>query len=109
LVDQIQAQVPAAHHRQSLHHADSRWRPDGFRVQIPYRYNPIAGIPPLQRTGYYYLPSGWQYAALPVMVLFHGLEGFGLSILSSGSQGTYQVGCANSPSHGRGSHRSVNT
>jgi len=78
-------------------------------VQIPYRYNPIAGIPPLQRTGYYYLPSGWQYAALPVMVLFHGLEGFGLSILSSGSQGTYQVGCANSPSHGRGSHRSVNT
>ena len=63
-------------------------------AQIPYRYDPIAGIPPLQRTGYYYLPSGWQNTTLPVMVLFHGLEGYGISILESGSQGTFQVGLA---------------
>ncbi len=60
-------------------------------VQIPYRYDPIAGIPPLERTGYYYLPPGWENTSLPVMVLFHGLEGYGLNILSSGSEQTFQV------------------
>ena len=60
-------------------------------LQVPFRYNPIIGTPPYARTGYYYLPSGWQYKALPVMVLLHGLEGYGISILNSGSIGTFQV------------------
>ena len=29
---------------------------------------------------------------MPVMMLFHGLAGFGVSILNAGSQGTFQVG-----------------
>ena len=62
-------------------------------MQIPFRYNPLAGTPPRIRTGYYYLPSGWRNKKLPVMVLFHGLAGYGLSILNAGSQATYQV-CA---------------
>ena len=81
-----------AHHREALTMPKRGGKTQLLaRLQIPYRYNPIAGIPPLQRTGYYYLPSGWQNTTLPVMVLFHGLEGFGVSILNSGSQGTYQV------------------
>ena len=65
-------------------------------LQIPFRYNPLVGIPPRIRTGYYYLPSGWQNRALPVMVLLHGLSGYGLSILyagtpNQGSQSTFQV------------------
>ncbi len=67
-----------------------------MRPQIPFRYNPLVGIPPRIRTGYYYLPSGWQNTALPVMVLFHGLEGYGLSIMyagtpNQGDQSTFQV------------------
>ena len=51
----------------------------------------MIGTPPYKRTGYYYLPSGWRNKALPVMVLLHGLEGYGISILNSGSIGTFQV------------------
>jgi len=59
--------------------------------QVPFRYNPVIGYPPYKRTGYYYLPSGWRNGPLPVMVLLHGLEGYGISILNSGSIGTFQV------------------
>ena len=59
------------------------------RVQIPLRYNPIALN--MIRTGYVYLPSRYQNKALPVMVLFHGLEGYGLNIITAGSGGTFQV------------------
>ncbi len=67
-----------------------------MRAQIPFRYNPLFGVPPRIRTGYYYLPSGWQNRALPVMVLMHGLEGYGLSIMyagtpNQGDQSTFQV------------------
>ena len=61
------------------------------RAQVPFRYNPVIGTPPFKRTGYYYLPSGWRNGPLPVMVLLHGLEGYGISILNSGSIGTFQV------------------
>ena len=49
-------------------------------------------MPPRIRTGYYFLPSGWYNTSLPVMMLFHGLAGYGVSILNAGSQGTFQVG-----------------
>lgn len=58
--------------------------------QIPFRYATKAGTPPRIRTGYYYLPSGWVNTTLPVMVLMHGLAGYGESILNAGSQGTFQ-------------------
>ena len=60
-------------------------------AQVPFRYNPVIGYPSYKRTGYYYLPSGWRNGPLPVMVLLHGLEGYGISILNSGSIGTFQV------------------
>ena len=65
-------------------------------MQIPFRYNPLVGIPPRIRTGYYYLPSGYYGQPLAVMVLFHGLEGYGLSIMyagtpNQGDQSTFQV------------------
>ena len=56
------------------------------------RYEPMAGEIPRIRTGYYYLPAGWHNTTMPVMVLFHGLAGYGVSIIDAGSQGTYQVG-----------------
>ena len=59
--------------------------------QVPFRYETRAGFPPRIRTGYYYLPTGWRNTSLPVMVLFHGLAGYGISILDAGSQGTFQV------------------
>jgi hypothetical protein len=58
-------------------------------VQIPLRYDPIAAN--MIRTGYVYLPSSFNGKALPVMVLFHGLEGYGLNIIQAGSGGTFQV------------------
>ena len=68
-------------------------------LQVPFRYEPRVGNPPLTRTGYYYLPSGWRNKALPVMVMFHGLAGFGgigggkggVGIMGSGSRITFQV------------------
>jgi len=61
------------------------------QVQIPLRFDPIDNN--LIRTGYYYLPSKWQSKALPVMVLFHGLEGYGLDTIQAGSGSNFQV-CA---------------
>ena len=69
-------------------------------VQIPFRYNPRAGRPPLTRTGYYYLPSGWRNKPLPLMLMFHGLAGFGgigkgaigVGIMGAGSVINFQVG-----------------
>jgi len=58
-------------------------------VQIPLRFDPIDNN--LIRTGYYYLPSKWQSKALPVMVLFHGLEGYGLDTIQAGSGSNFQV------------------
>ena len=60
-------------------------------VQIPLRYDPIALN--MIRTGYVYLPSSYYNKALPVMVLFHGLEGYGLNIIQAGSGGTFQASC----------------
>ena len=68
-------------------------------LQIPFRYNPKAGHPPLTRTGYYYLPSGWRNKKLPIMLLFHGLAGFGgvgggavgVGIMGAGYRTTFQV------------------
>ena len=58
-------------------------------AQIPLRFDPIDNN--LIRTGYYYLPSKWQSKALPVMVLFHGLEGYGLDTIQAGSGSNFQV------------------
>ena len=58
-------------------------------AQIPLRFDPIDNN--LIRTGYYYLPSQWQSKALPVMVLFHGLEGYGLDTMNAGSGGSFVV------------------
>lgn len=68
--------------------------------QVPFRYEPREGNPPLTRTGYYYLPSNWRNKKLPVMLMFHGLAGFGglkgtkpgdFGIMGAGSQITFQV------------------
>ena len=74
--------------RRSQRHtnADPRCR---CPAQIPLRFDPVDNN--LMRTGYYYLPSQWQNKALPVMVLFHGLEGYGLNIIQAGSGNTFQV------------------
>lgn len=69
--------------------------------QVPFRYEPRVGNPPLTRTGYYYLPSNWRNKKLPVMLMFHGLAGFGglgggkrpsdFGIMGAGSRITFQV------------------
>lgn len=70
-------------------------------LQIPFRYEPKAGKPPLIRTGYYFLPTGWRTKRLPIMLLCHGLAGFGgigggkrigdVGIMGAGYRITFQV------------------
>ena len=43
-------------------------------IKVPLRYSQD---PRDTRTGYYVLPPNWRNRNLPVMVLFHGLAGFG--------------------------------
>lgn len=72
-----------------------------LHTQIPFRYEPPAGNPPLIRTGYYYLPSSFRRRRLPVMLLFHGLAGYGgiccgknpgdVGIMGAGAVMTFQV------------------
>lgn len=77
--------------------------------QVPFRYEEKAGTPPRIRTGYYFLPSGWYNTSLPVMMLFHGLAGYGVSILNAGSQGTFQVGACSYLCAERKHYRTLNS
>ena len=52
------------------------------RLQVGLQYLPMQGSPPVVRSGMYYLPSGYKTAVLPVVVVFHGLEGNGSTALA---------------------------
>lgn len=47
-------------------------------LQIPLKYKDAA-----YRTGTYFLPSQYRYRAVPVLVVFHGLEGNGLGMVQA--------------------------